>query len=68
MKKIRIIKAWAVIGGEYLIEIFHGEKKREVIGYDICINKREAQKCKRLHCENDDYYKIVKVEIKILDK
>lgn len=67
MIKPKTIKAWAVIAKDgVIIEIRHGNAKEKVIGYDICISRKEAQKCKKLHCDRDNYFKVVPVQIKLL--
>jgi len=59
------IKAWAIIDRRNeIIDIAHG--KEEIVGYDILITKKEARKCWKYHCEGDDYFKIIPVEIKLL--
>ena len=42
------IKAWAVVAENgKILEVVHGDKKEEIINYDICITKEEALRCKK---------------------
>ncbi|MDZ4227860.1 MAG: hypothetical protein U1E54_01300 [Candidatus Levybacteria bacterium] len=63
MKKKKIKKAWCVIGGNHLIEVGHGEKEKQVIGYSISKHKSEVKNCVKFHCDSDNFYKVVPCQI-----
>lgn len=62
MKKNKTIRAWAVININNKIDIVVHGRTDEVDTYAIMPTKKEAKKCNKLHCYNEN--EVIKVEIK----